>query len=244
MKKENFVKNGAPDEIKHELLGLKLLEEKFKESSIQTPKILQVKNKCFVMERINATGGGDYFAFGRDLAIANQATVDYCGFEHNNYIGKSRQLNQISNNWGDFFWSYRLTPQVSWSKNQLILESFKKINCKLLIEFLNQHQPKMTLVHGDLWSGNHLFDGKHFYLIDPAIYYGDPLVDLAMTEMFGGFPDDFYKGYWSVTDNIENYPSLRLIYNLYHKLNHFNLFGGAYLAGCLDDLEFLVRKFN
>ena len=101
-----------------------------------------------------------------------------------------------------------------------------------LIEKLNQffeEQPKASLLHGDLWSGNVGFLSKDLPLIfDPATHYGDPECDLAMTEMFGGFPPEFYRGYHEVLPQKNGHEKRRDLYQLYHVLNHFNLFGGGY----------------
>jgi len=101
-----------------------------------------------------------------------------------------------------------------------------------LIDFLNANCEQASLVHGDLWSGNVLFDHHAVWLIDPAIYFGDREVDLAMTEMFGGFTDNFYRAYDKIYPRTAVYDQKKVLYNLYHYLNHYNLFGGAYLPAC------------
>jgi len=101
-----------------------------------------------------------------------------------------------------------------------------------LINFLNDHCEHASMVHGDLWSGNVLFDRDSVWLIDPAIYYGDREVDLAMTEMFGGFTHEFYQFYNNTYPISNTYQQKKIIYNLYHYLNHFNLFGDRYLPAC------------
>ncbi|MEZ5473364.1 MAG: fructosamine kinase family protein [Marinicella sp.] len=100
------------------------------------------------------------------------------------------------------------------------------------IAWLNQHCSRFSLLHGDLWSGNVLFDAQNVWLIDPAVYFGDSETDIAMTEMFGGFPEAFYAAYQSVKPLSSAYPKKRILYNLYHYLNHYNLFGSAYLPAC------------
>jgi fructosamine-3-kinase len=96
---------------------------------------------------------------------------------------------------------------------------------------LSQHQPHPSLVHGDLWSGNAAItvDGEPV-ILDPATYWGDREVDLAMTELFGGFPAAFYRGYNDVFPLDAGYQKRKTLYNLYHILNHFNLFGGGYAS--------------
>ena len=96
-------------------------------------------------------------------------------------------------------------------------------------ELLVHRKPKPSLVHGDLWSGNvAITEEGEPVILDPAAYYGDHEVDLAMTELFGGFPEVFYRGYNKVFPLSKGYQQRKVLYNLYHILNHFNLFGGQY----------------
>jgi fructosamine-3-kinase len=98
-------------------------------------------------------------------------------------------------------------------------------------DLLGNRQPQPALVHGDLWSGNAaILESGEPVIFDPATYYGDREVDLAMTELFGGFPTAFYQGYTEVSPLAEGYQQRKILYNLYHILNHFNLFGGSYAA--------------
>ena len=120
-----------------------------------------------------------------------------------------------------------------------LLPKFKKVNVWKIQRFLLnsncscslQHQPHPSLVHGDLWSGNAAItvDGEPV-ILDPATYWGDREVDLAMTELFGGFPAAFYRGYNDVFPLDAGYQKRKTLYNLYHILNHFNLFGGGYAS--------------
>ena len=112
---------------------------------------------------------------------------------------------------------------------------FQKIldSCKSdLVECLNAHCQHYSLLHGDLWAGNVLYDSKDVWVIDPAVYFGDSEADLAMTEMFGGFSSTFYQAYQSVRPLTSVYETKKIIYNLYHYLNHYNLFGSGYLSAC------------
>ncbi|MGL5034077.1 MAG: fructosamine kinase family protein, partial [Microcystaceae cyanobacterium] len=93
------------------------------------------------------------------------------------------------------------------------------------------HQPIPSLVHGDLWSGNAaILETGEPVIFDPASYYGDRAVDLAMTELFGGFPQQFYQGYQEILPLEKGFKERKTLYNLYHILNHFNLFGGGYAS--------------
>jgi fructosamine-3-kinase len=97
------------------------------------------------------------------------------------------------------------------------------------------------LLHGDLWSGNVLFGNAGPCLIDPAVYYGDREADIAMTELFGGFSEAFYRAYDRLYPRTEVYAAKRAIYNLYHTLNHYNLFGASYLDACRRNLGVIAR---
>jgi fructosamine-3-kinase len=108
-----------------------------------------------------------------------------------------------------------------------------------LINYLNETTTHPSLVHGDLWSGNYLCDSEKVYLIDPAVYFGDREVDLAMSEMFGGFSPAFYQAYDTAYPRSADYPHKKKIYNLYHYLNHYNLFGQSYLGPCRELFEIL-----
>jgi len=104
-------------------------------------------------------------------------------------------------------------------------------------------QPSPSLLHGDLWCGNHAHDREgHPLLFDPAVYYGDREADIAMTELFGGFHRAFYDAYHTAWPLPAGYPVRRALYNLYHLLNHFNLFGGTYAGQCGRCIEGLLAE--
>ena len=104
---------------------------------------------------------------------------------------------------------------------------------------LKGHQPAPSLLHGDLWSGNAGFTPEGPVVFDPAVYYGDREADLAMTELFGGFPLEFYRAYNEAWPLAEGYQQRKHLYNLYHLLNHLNLFGGGYLGQVMASLSLL-----
>ena len=114
---------------------------------------------------------------------------------------------------------------------------------KIILELLAGHQPQPSLVHGDLWSGNAsvTVDGEPI-IFDPATYWGDREVDIAMTELFGGFPTTFYRGYNEAWPLDDGYKQRKTLYNLYHVLNHFNLFGGGYASQAEKMIQQLLRK--
>jgi len=116
------------------------------------------------------------------------------------------------------------------------------IDAAHVCDILDAHAPQPSLVHGDLWSGNVGFLAGAPVLFDPAVYYGDREVDLAMTELFGGFPREFYSAYEAAWPLPPGYELRKHLYNLYHLLNHLNLFGGGYLGQVNSTLGLLARR--
>lgn len=167
---------------------------------------------------------------GRQLAAMHRAEAgDRFGWERNNTIGSTPQLNDWSQNWADFFAKRRIGYQLQLAR----LRGGNFMEEDRIIEgvgmLLSDRNPTPSLVHGDLWSGNvGMLEAEEPVILDPAVYYGDREADIAMTELFGGFPAAFYQGYQQTFPLDEGYARRKNIYNLYHILNHFNLFGGGY----------------
>ena len=181
---------------------------------------------------------------GRALAEQHKQSNGEFGWVSDNYIGMTPQSNQWTSNWVDFFREQRLLPMLERAKVEgLSGASASKVGD--VIASLNEvlsHEVIPSLVHGDLWSGNLGFDRNAskplFY--DPAPYYGDREVDIAMTELFGRQPDTFYHAYDEVWPLDSGYEDRRAIYNLYHALNHVVLFGLSYSSlvdGCLNQIH-------
>ena len=184
-----------------------------------------------------------YENFGRNLAAMHKADtsgiVNGFGFPEDNYIGAAKQENTPEDRWLVFFREYRLRPQME--KAEAWFEESDKKRMKRLLDHLEEYLPEPafpSLLHGDLWSGNHITgnDGEA-WLIDPAVYVGHFEADLAMTELFGGFPQRFYGAYHEVNPIDPDYRDRRDVYNLYHLLNHLNLFGGGYLGAATEILR-------
>ena len=153
------------------------------------------------------------------------------GFLQDNYIGRNKQNNSVKTSWIDFFRENRLEVQFKLAQNYFSENYFPKIT-KLLDNLENflvaPNQP--SLLHGDLWKGNILCaKNSEPYLIDPACYIGHNETDIAMTELFGAFPNYFYSAYNEIKPIDSEYSNRRDLYNLYHVLNHLNLFGQSYL---------------
>lgn len=166
---------------------------------------------------------------GRKLATLHQSPQgDAFGWERNNTIGSTPQINPWTPDWVEFWIEHRLGFQFKLARRKGANFPQQEALLKAVPELL-KHHPQPSLVHGDLWGGNAgcTVTGEPV-IIDPATYVGDREVDLAMTELFGGFPAAFYRGYHEVFPLNEGYKQRKVLYNLYHILNHFNLFGGGY----------------
>ena len=196
-----------------------------------------------VMEDLGLGGQGDPASAGSGLANLHRVTRDCFGWSRNNTIGATLQVNTETDNWIDFWREQRLQFQLELaashghggrlqSQGERLLDVFPQL-------FAN-YSPQASLLHGDLWGGNYAYSQEGEPVIfDPAVYYGDREADLAMTELFGGFSRDFYSAYTDHLPLDDGYPVRKTLYNLYHILNHLNLFGGGYLSqaqGMIDSL--------
>lgn len=173
-------------------------------------------------------------------AINSQPAIGQFGFLDDNFIGAGTQLNTSKNRWVEFFRDCRLVPQFKKADHYFDSNDRTKITSLLdnLDRFLIEpEQP--SLLHGDLWSGNVMCgpDGKAM-LIDPACYVGHREADLAMTELFGGFSESFYDAYREAWPLQAGYEERRDLYNLYHLVNHLNLFGPTYLEPVLSIVNY------
>jgi len=202
-----------------------------------------------VMEHI-ALGGrraGGAAEAGRQLAAMHRVTRPAFGLDRDNTIGSTPQPNAQVGDWVEFWRRHRLGFQLDLAARnghggRLQVQGERLLD---VLPALIDHAPIPSLLHGDLWGGNMGFDGDgHPVIFDPAVYYGDREADLAMTELFGGFGGDFYVAYREAWDLDPGYGTRKVLYNLYHILNHLNLFGGGYLAqarGMMDRLLAQVR---
>jgi len=231
-----FVKVNDKTHIAHFGCEVYSLEKIQEVKELNTPNVVTygVANDCsyLVLDYIpfDVKASSDWYHLGEKLAyMHNNSEHGQFGWEHDNYIGHTQQTNPWSSNWKTFFSEQRIGWQL-----QLLHEKGIHIGdidhlVKECHDGLNHHTPKPRLVHGDLWSGNLAFVDNAPLVYDPACYYGDREVDLAMTELFGCLPANFYKGYQSVNPIDSGYDKRKNIYNFYHVLNHANLFGGIYI---------------
>ncbi len=184
---------------------------------------------------------------GKGLALLHKSSSEWgqkkFGWEEEGFIGSNTQRKGYDSNWGKFFVNYRLRPQLIKAKKWGVrVDDFEDI-LLYLSSYLNDHHPSISIVHGDLWSGNcgNTKNGLGT-LFDPASYWADREVDISMTRLFGGFNRDFYKGYEEIWP-LDNFSKERTdIYNLYHLLNHANMFGGSYKDNSLKILKDLRSR--
>ncbi len=169
--------------------------------------------------------------FGRRLATLHNHTQLRYGFQHDNYIGSTPQSNTWTQDGYTFFAEQRLSYQARLASQKALLGKHEVSRveelCKRLPELIPA-QPA-SLIHGDLWSGNAITDESGSpAIIDPAAHYGWAEAELAMTSLFGTFPDVFYRAYQEVRPLEPGFKERFPLYNLYHLLNHLNLFGSGY----------------
>ena len=231
-----FLKTHQPsmyDMLRCEATNLAAIAET---KTIRTPQLIahgQTSTYCYLLlEYLDLIPSGSQKDFGIKLARLHQHNADYFGWMENNWIGATKQPNEKNKNWISFWRDMRLGHQIKLAKSNHAPHRLID-NCeKLLGEFsplFSDYIPKPSLLHGDLWSGNFAFiDNEIPVIYDPASYFGDHEADLAMTELFGGFNSDFYSAYQAVFPIDAGYRIRKDLYNLYHILNHFNLFGGGY----------------
>ncbi len=168
------------------------------------------------------------------------------GWELNNTIGLTPQSNHQHKSWIRFWQQERLLPQLKFAKNNGY-STIDYENGLRLIEnlsvFFTTYSPRPSLLHGDLWSGNCASDAQGNPIIfDPAVYWGDRETDIAMTELFGGYTQDFYDVYNADYPLDQGYTTRKQLYNLYHVLNHFNLFGGNYALQAASMTKHLLAQ--
>lgn len=232
--------SGYAEALLCEAEGLDCLAKALAEAGVTgigVPEVYRVDETELEMTAIQASSGSErgQRILGDGLARLHELRQARFGWGRDNFIGLSPQPNRWCQSWGEFFVRDRLGYQVSRIRNPGMRSRFEAMLAQqgdAVARWLDRHCAHPSLLHGDLWSGNVLFDGDQPWLIDPAIYCGDREADLAMTEMFGGFDRAFYQAYDRRYPRTPVYERKRDLYNLYHYLNHYNLFGGGYLGGC------------
>jgi protein-ribulosamine 3-kinase len=183
---------------------------------------------------------------GERLALQHRVTRDQFGWDRDNTIGSTPQSNRRCAQWIEFFREQRLLPQLEMAKQNRaakdVIDRGQQL-CERLHVYFNNYHPVPSLLHGDLWGGNWGADSNgEPVLFDPSVYFGDREADIAMTRLFGGFGAAFHAAYQSAWP-LEAGAEVRVtLYNLYHVLNHFNLFGSGYLRQAQGMIQRLLAE--
>jgi protein-ribulosamine 3-kinase len=227
--------------------GLKLIAQ---QNVIKVPQVIDCfeaqEKQILLLEWISEGERTENFwkKFGEQLAALHQIAGAHFGLDEANYMGSVVQSNQPGSNWIDFFIHQRLQPLIDQCLSQKLLSSkhqtqFEQLYKKLSSIFNDQQKP--SLLHGDLWSGNFMCNqNAEPVLIDTAVYFGHPSVDLGMTTLFGGFRSSFYEAYHYHSPFPSNYKEQWEVSNLYPLLIHLVLFGRSYLS----QIETILDRYS
>jgi len=192
--------------------------------------------------------GGVMAQFGEQLAQLHRHTRQQFGWYRDNTIGSTHQPNAYENDWLVFWCKHRLGYQLQLSQHRGIGAGAVRKGERImqqLGDFFTGYEAQPSLLHGDLWSGNYAIsqDGEPV-IFDPAVYYGDREADLAMTELFGHFGTDFYAAYNAHWPLDNGYKTRKTLYNLYHILNHYTMFGGGYGSQAIGMMDRLLAELH
>lgn len=224
----------ASDMFLREKQGLESISKCQQIKVPQVMALIESQNEAvLVLEYIHSKtpDSSDFEQLGRQLAKLHECTNTFFGFEFDNYIGELKQINTPQQQWPAFFSENRLQVQLKLAGQKGLLSELEIPSLDTLKSTLKSLIPneQASLLHGDLWSGNYLISTTGTpYLIDPAVYYGDKMVDIAMTYLFGGYPNAFYESYFYHTSEVNNKNERIDLYQLYYLLVHLNLFGNSY----------------
>ena len=215
--------------------------------TIRVPRVLDCgirDGQAYIeLERLDLAHAGKHVEqkLGEQLAAMHRCTADQYGWHRDNTIGMTPQVNTRSDDWVEFFRERRLLFQLKLAERNGFTGELQTLGMQLaesLDTLFDRYEPEASLLHGDLWGGNWgAVDGEPV-IFDPAVYYGDRETDIAMTQVFGGFGRSFYDAYQSAWPMHEGFERRNWLYQLYHILNHLNLFGSGYLGRSLE----LLRK--
>ena len=201
-----------------------------------------------VMEYIELAGPVDDDRLAQALAAMHGCVQSRFGFHCDNAIGSTPQVNRPTSDWVEFWREQRLEFQLELARRNGIAAKLIDRGLRLagnLAQFFTTYQPQASLLHGDLWSGNWGFDHVGNPVIyDPACYYGDHEADLAMMELFGNPGARFFARYRECFPIDAGYAERRDLYNLYHLLNHANLFGGGYTSQAQQSIDRLLAQLR
>ncbi|QDV81197.1 fructosamine kinase family protein [Planctomycetes bacterium TBK1r] len=240
------IKRNAADMVSNfrcEFRGLQALAEA---GVIRVPQGLAVDvvgDQAFLaMEFIPVDPSGSsperFSDFGRQLAQLHRATAGkQFGWPEDNYLGSAKQPNGACDSWAEFFATRRIGFQIKWATDQGLADARLKSDCERIVarmdDLLAGRSDESSLLHGDLWSGNYLFDDEgQPVLIDPAVYRGCREAEWGMIKWFGNCPGEFEQAYQDEWPMADGWRRRVAIYMLYHQLNHLNLFGSSYASAC------------
>ena len=250
-----FAKVGAAEvgeAFKAERDGLELLRGA--KSALRIPRVLACgkvsQESLLILEWIDLKplGAASGAAFGTALAGLHRSTAERFGLQRDNFIGATVQVNRQENDWVTFWQHHRLLYQLRLAQKNRYPSRLIDRGERLVADcgaFFQSYRPVASLLHGDTWAGNAAADAAGTPVaFDPAAYYGDREADVAMTELFGGYPGDFYAAYRNDWPLDAGYATRKQLYNLYHILNHANLFAGDYVRQAERMIEALLAEIG
>lgn len=233
-----FLKTGPASQLDMFLAEADGLRELEKAGAVRVPAVLACicsgNESLLALEWIDFELPSDDSEkmLGRHLASQHRYTAEQFGWQRDNTIGRTPQHNPWSDDWVEFFKVHRLGYQLQLAARNGFNGQVQTMGARLLDgigRFFSDYWPEASLLHGDLWGGNWAVSDGVPVIFDPAVYYGDREADIAMTSLFGGFGAAFYEAYEEEWPLAEGYADRERLYQLYHVLNHLNLFGAAYL---------------
>ena len=246
-----FVKKNTSKKyyLKFEEYCLNDLKDYVDKKYLALPKVINYKkiknSEVLILEWIDMQNNNQT-NLGKGLALMhlNSQNKKYkqFGYSVEGFIGTNPQIKGWEENWSDFFIKYRLNPQLTYLKKYILSSEIISNLQSKIIQTLSEHEPISSLVHGDLWSGNvGIGIGQKGVIFDPASWRADAEVDIAMSKLFGGFGNDFYDEYYKINKKLKNYEKRYEIYNLYHILNHANMFGGGYISQLKKQIQLILN---
>jgi protein-ribulosamine 3-kinase len=247
-----FVKTNASGQLAMFEAEARGLQEIASSNTLKVPRPVcfgdDQKQSYIVMEYLDMSGRADQMVLGQQLAAMHCVTAKKFGWEINNTIGATHQPNVWMDNWLDFWSEQRLGFQLQLAAKNGYGGELQSLGEKLLIEMAELFSGRVirpSMLHGDLWGGNvaGLKDGTPV-IYDPAFYYGDREADLAMTYVFGGFTQNFYDSYQNAYPLDDGFAVRKTFYNIYHIINHLNLFGGGYHGQAIHMLEQVLAEIR
>ena len=246
---ELFIKTGPSSAAEMFAAEAEGLSEIAQTGTIHVPQVIasgQTETAVFLalewlnLERADAAVES---RFGEQLAEMHHVTMQRYGWHRDNTIGLTPQHNSWRDDWVDFFREQRLAFQLRLAAQNGFTGELQERGAQLLKRlpiYFDGVTPAASLLHGDLWGGNWGCSAGTPVIFDPAVYYGDRETDLAMTRLFGGFNATFYDAYESSWPLADGHQERQHLYQLYHVLNHLNLFGSGYLGRAISLIDKLL----